>query len=136
MDTQFPQFAATVRAGNGRDPGLQAAIAVVVLLAVMGYGCMRLEAVYTQRLARDFEGLGTASIGKDSEVADAMQSVWQDMQQEPADELVGGDGGRAVAGFPLPRTGRLAATEGDVLSIACCSAWNIDPLLGVIGVQN
>ena len=41
----FPQFAATVRAGNGRDPGLQAAIAVVVLLAVMGYGCMRLEAV-------------------------------------------------------------------------------------------
>ena len=91
---------------------------MVVLLAVMGYGCMRLEAVYTQRLARDFEGLGTASIGKDSEVADAMQSVWQDMQQEPADELVGGDGGRAVAGFPLPRTGRLAATEGDVLSIA------------------
>ena len=70
-----------------------------------------------ESLARALQRAGAAAVGEDAEVADAMQPIGQDMEQEAADELVDSDGGGAVAGLPLPRRGRLSVPEGDLLTV-------------------
>ncbi len=70
-----------------------------------------------QRLARAIQRRGAAAVGEDAEVADAVHPLRQDVEQEASDELVGRDGHGAVAGLLLPRLGRLAVAEGDVLAV-------------------
>ena len=70
-----------------------------------------------QSLARALQGPGAATVSEDSEVADAVHPVRQDVEQKAADELLGRDGDGAVAGLSLPRRLRLAMAEGDPFAI-------------------
>ena len=70
-----------------------------------------------ESLARTLERVGAAAVGENAEVADAVQPVGQDVEEEAPDELVDGDGGRAVARFALPRCLGLSVPEGDGLAV-------------------
>ena len=63
------------------------------------------------------EGFAAAAVGEDSEVADPVEAVRQDMGHEPCDEVLGGEGLRPVAGFALPGKLRPPAAEGNGLAV-------------------
>ena len=106
-----------MRTGNGYGCVFRIAVGRL-FFRVITLGRVWLEPVIdAERLACALECLGAASIGEDPEVPDAVHSVGQDMEQEAADELLGGDGGNAVAGSGLARPDGLAASEGDVCSV-------------------
>ena len=64
-----------------------------------------------KRGAGGVEGLPAAAVGEDSEVADPVEAVGQDMGHEAGDERVGRDGLDAVAGLSLPGKLRPPAPE-------------------------
>ena len=72
-------------------------------------GSMR--AVVPSRLAATFERSTPSAVGEESEVADANQAAGQDVQQEAAQELIGGNGHDLL----LAAVGIVPPAEGDAI---------------------
>ena len=109
----FPENAAAVRAGDGRDVFVAV---MVVLAAVTAFGVpvRRRDVGDAERVARLLQRFGTAAVRENAEVADALHSRRQDMHEEAVDERLGGERDRAVAGLALSRPLRLPAADADM----------------------
>src|SRR4051794_28746752 len=73
------------------------------------------------------------TVAEEPEVADAVEAVRENMDQEPADELVGGQGHRAVvAVLPvvLPAEADLAVVDGDQPAVRDSDAMGVAPDIG------
>ena len=89
-----PQHGTTVRAGHGCGPGLRLFVVLVVSLGgFVGHALIDGATDSADRPVRAFQRPAAAAVGKNAEVADAMQPVGQDVKQEASDELVDSNGG-------------------------------------------
>src|SRR4051812_11996724 len=87
--------------------------------------------------AKQFPALGqlalALTVAEEPEVADAVEAVREDMDQEPADKLIGGQGHRAVmAVLPvvLPAEADLAVVDGDQPAVRDSDAVGVAPNIG------
>ena len=87
----MPENTATVGTGTRRGDVAGVVICVLVL------GCAMRMGDDTEGSTGDVEGLCTAAVGEDAEVANAVESAWQGVEQEAANERLGGDGGDGVS---------------------------------------
>ena len=71
----------------------------------------------TERGAGGIESISPAAIGKDAEVANSVQPVWENMRHEPGNERFGGEGFHPISGFALSWEHGSAAPEPHGLSI-------------------
>ena len=96
----MPQGGAAMRTGE-RLCGVLLAAGFVRRDAIGRVVRFRLGFGDAKRCAGGVEGLPAAAVGQDSEVADPVEAVGQDMGHEPGDERVGRDGLDAVPGLSL-----------------------------------
>ena len=73
---------------------------------------------YAEELAGHSDISGPVGIGEEAVMTDAVEPIGQDVDQEAADELVGGERQKLVAGVArgpviLPLEGHALAVEGD-----------------------
>ena len=76
---------------------------------------------------------GAMAVGEEAEVADAMEAVRQDVQQEAADELVGVERhhlGLAVVAIVLPAEADLAVVEADQPAVGDGDAMGVAAEIG------
>ncbi len=104
--------------GTGDSSVESCVLFVRVAAFVWGFG-VGLGGVFVdaEGVARAAERLGTAAVGQDSEVADTLEALGKDVEQEAPDELVRGERRGSVAGLALSRPFRLPGAEGDLFSI-------------------
>ena len=104
--------------GTG-DSGVEGCV-LFVRIAAFGWVVGVLQGgdfVDAEGVAGSAERLGAAAVCQDPEVADALEAVGKDMEEEAPDELVRGERRGSVAGLALSRPFRLPGAEGDLLSI-------------------
>ena len=99
-----------MRTGDGRD--------IVTVAVSVGGDLVRCRNIGdAECIACLLERSGTAVVGKDTEVADALHAGGKDMQEEAVDELLGGERGGAAAGLGLSRQFRLSASHADLRAV-------------------
>ena len=105
--------------GTGGGCRVVVAAGFILRSAVSGISCFRFwpRAGCPESPACRLEGIPAAAVGENPEVADAVQLVRQDVDEETRDERVHGNGLGAVAQLRLPGRLRPAAPEGDALPV-------------------
>ena len=78
LDDDHATAAAWARVREGR----------LVAIMIIGIGSLTLGLLTTEQLAGTFDVVGASSLGEQAVVADAVQALGQDVDEEAADELV------------------------------------------------
>src|SRR5262249_25113076 len=89
-----------------------------------GWGLRALGLLYArgnrQQLSQLSDIVCAGAIGEEAVMADAVQALWQDVHQEPADELVGIERQRCVPAGPLDPV--VLVAEGHTILAGCDQA--------------